>query len=101
MNPEQIKQEITECARRAAWVHAFDPGSDQDAIIKDPDLLRLVWSEEDATIMEDYFHDRNNVSQTDSQNAMDRGVISFSEFIDIYMNAKAAELHSIRNNKHE
>lgn len=101
MNVEHIKQEIIECARRAAWINAFDPLGDQDAIIKDPELLRLVWSEEDAKIMEDYFHNRNNVSQTESQNAMDRGVLSFSEFIDVYMNAKAAELHNIRNNSHE
>lgn len=100
MDTDKLKQEIIEAARRSAWVHIFNPGEDKDGIINDPQLLRLIWSDEDAKIMEDYFHKRNEVSQDDSQAAMDRGLIPFGEFIDIFMNAKAKELHSIRNNKH-
>ena len=96
LDRDEIIEGIKEAARRSAWVRLLsDPNSNADSIAADPELLRLNYPEHCAKMIEDYFAKRNNVTQDMSQYAMDRGVLTFSEFVDVFFTEKKKALKEI------
>ena len=88
---EALIEEIKEGAVRSAWRRVLSPpNADLDSIVKDPDLLRVNWSEEDAHIMEVWAEQGGHGPFTSDENqaAYDNGIISFGDFIDIFFKAK-------------
>lgn len=98
MHNNELLDAIKEAAKRSAWKRVLSsPHEDADAIVADPELLRLVWSEKDAKIMESYWQG-GSATQEDNQAAMDRGRIPFGDFIDLFFKEKDKALRELREN---
>ena len=97
---DELIEDIKEAAKRSAWVRVFsDFGSDNDSISRDPVLLRLNWSDEQAKVMEDYFAKKPGVTQAEAHYAFDRGILSYNSFIDIFFEEKNRMLTEIKTGK--
>ncbi len=94
-----LYEEIQEAAKRSAWVRVMTPANaDADSISRDPNLLRLIWTDEQAKVLEQYFlgeQDPTPELKEDAHRIMDEGKIPFSELIDIFFKAKSAYLKEL------
>jgi hypothetical protein len=104
LDKDKLIFEIREAAKRSAWRRVLSAvNEDADSIIADPELLRLIWSEQDAKIMESWAEHREQgtVTSEENQAAMDRGIIPFSEFIDVFFKEKDKALRDLENYDYE
>lgn len=89
---------IKQAGERSAWVQVFSPDDpDRASIIRDEELLNLMWKPADVKLLKKYFKSEMNstVTQEAAQKAMDRGLIPFSEFIDMFFQAKTEALKKL------
>ena len=99
---ETVIEGIKAAAQRSAWVRVLSAKhEDNDSIIRDAELIRLVWSEKDVEILESYFIKQNQLMKDEAHVAMDRGVISFNELIDIFMTEKNNTLRKLQETAYE
>ena len=93
----ELAEGIRQAAIRSAWKRVLSPpGTDADAINRDPGLLRLNWSEKDAQLIEKITNEPDDSLRTLRSEAYDRGKLSFNDFIDIFFAAKQTALLDIR-----
>lgn len=97
MNKNFLIDGIKQAGERSAWVQVFSPDDpDRAAIIRDEELLNLLWKPADVKLMQKYFNGGRDIGLCEAAHeAMDRGLIPFSDLVDMFFQAKSAALKKL------